>query len=204
MLFVIIEPMSELWNESEDEITMDIEPELPSIQPQVLSAEERKIQILKVWIIGFLTHLRRVYSISDAVTSLLLKFMSILFGILGQIFPPCSLLAELPSLYRMRHILGELKEFKRYVVCRKCHSVYELDQCKNTNNTSRKCQYVPYPNHPHERMRKSCDTLLLKTVELASSKKIMYPYRIYCYLSIENSLQSLLLTVIVRNGEEEK
>ena len=35
--------------------------------------------------------------------------------------------------------------------------------------------------------------LVLKTVELSSSKRILYPHLTYCYLSIEASLQSLLL-----------
>ena len=42
-------------------------------------------------------------------------------------------------------------------------------------------------------MRQPCGTILLKTVELSSSKRILYPHLTYCYLSIEASLQSLLL-----------
>lgn len=42
-------------------------------------------------------------------------------------------------------------------------------------------------------MRQPCNTPLLKTVELASGKKILYPYLVYCYLGIESSLQPLLL-----------
>jgi len=36
-------------------------------------------------------------------------------------------------------------------------------------------------------------TLLLKSVELASHRKILYPCMTYCYLGLECSLQSLLL-----------
>ena len=55
-------------------------------------------------------------------------------------------------------------------------------------------QITPVNNvsHPQERMRRPCDTTLLKTVELGSQRIILYPYRVYCYLSIEKSLLSLL------------
>lgn len=40
-------------------------------------------------------------------------------------------------------------------------------------------------------MREACGCLLVKTVELASGKRIFYPYLIYCYLSIKSSLQAM-------------
>lgn len=60
---------------------------------------------------------------------------------------------------------------------------------------SRKCSFQAYPRHPHHRMRQSCGTPLLKTVELASQNtvQVLYPYLTYCYLGLECSLQSLLL-----------
>lgn len=41
-------------------------------------------------------------------------------------------------------------------------------------------------------MRKNCDTLLLRTVELASGKIILYPFMTYCYMSLAASLEKLL------------
>ncbi len=40
-------------------------------------------------------------------------------------------------------------------------------------------------------MREACGCLLVKTVELAGGKTIMYPYLMYCCLSIESSIQNL-------------
>ena len=40
--------------------------------------------------------------------------------------------------------------------------------------------------------KKKCCNALLKTVELASGKKVLYPYRIFCYQPILHSLQELL------------
>ena len=54
------------------------------------------------------------------------------------------------------------------------------------------CPYKAYPNHPHRRMRTQCGTLLIKTIELASGRKIFYPFMTYCYLGLQASLQTLL------------
>lgn len=40
-------------------------------------------------------------------------------------------------------------------------------------------------------MRALCGCRLVKTVELASKKRVLYPYMTYCYLSIECSIQAL-------------
>ncbi len=55
------------------------------------------------------------------------------------------------------------------------------------------CSFVWFPNHPYYQKRLSCGTPLLKTVELASQKRILYPYLAYCYISIQESLEKLLL-----------
>ena len=59
------------------------------------------------------------------------------------------------------------------------------------NHSRSKC--CSYPNHKQCRMRAACGTPLLKSVELASQRKILYPFMTYCYFGLECSLQSLLL-----------
>ena len=95
---------------------------------------------------------------------------------------------------RMTHRPKE-KQFRRYVVCRECHRIYFYQHCVEgfePRQRSQRCSYKAYPQHPHEQMR-SCGTLLLKSVELAGGKNILYSFMTYCYLSIENSLQPFLL-----------
>ena len=41
--------------------------------------------------------------------------------------------------------------------------------------------------------QRRCDTKLLKTVDLASGKKIFSPLKTYCYVDLHTSLQNLLL-----------
>ncbi len=147
------------------------------------------------WIKAFLYYLRGSHGLSDTATSMLLKFLAVLFGILGVISHPCSVIANNlpPSLYMLQQTHSELKQFYRYVVCKKCESVYIIEECKEIWNASKKCQHVLFPNHPQARMRLPCGSVLQKTVELASGRTLLYPNLTYCYLSIKNSLQNLLL-----------
>lgn len=186
-----IDSGSEKWDESDvDETIADIEP--PS---QVISSEDKKIEMLMKWILIFISRLRILFSLSDAASNYILKFLTVFLGLFSQIISPGNVIvAKVPSsIYTMRQMLGGIVEFTRFVVCRKCHHVYKLKNCKDRNGLSKKCEFVIFPNHPQRRMRQPCGTILLKTVELSSCKKILYPHLTYCYLSIETSLQSMLL-----------
>lgn len=98
-----------------------------------------------------------------------------------------------------------IKQICRYVVCQKCHNVYTISESKNVDNTSKKCWYRQFPNHPHAQMRLPCDTPLLRTIELVTRKKLLYPYLCYCYVSVESYLQSLLRLLQNANcGEQEE
>ena len=187
--------LEEVWDESEEEVNHDIEP--PSIEVhESPSCGDRQQSMLAQWIIFFVAYLRAFHSLSDTVAELTLKFLATLFGVLGQVSSTCSVIAQiLPrSLYKLKHQLGCVRDrFHRYVVCRRCQHIYSIAQCIHSNQTSKTCPHRPFPNHPHSRQRRECGTLLLKSVELTSGKKLLYPFLVYCYMSIENSLQELLL-----------
>lgn len=63
-------------------------------------------------------------------------------------------------------------DFITYVVCPKCDSLYEYDDCIVTIGGKRepkKCEHIAYPNHSHIRKRQKCDTVLLKKVRSGRS-----------------------------------
>ena len=198
MLNVVFVDVVEVWNVSDEEIVNDIDSSPPSMQQSSVSRseEDRKMCAIALWMKAFLYHLRRSYGLTDAVTSVLLKFLAVLFSVLGLVSHPCSVIAKnLPSsVYMLQQThSSKLNKFLRYVVCRKCDSVYKIKDCKEVWNASKKCQHVFFPNHPQVRIRLPCGSVLLKTVELASGRTILYPHLTYCYLSIKESLQNLLL-----------
>ena len=55
--------------------------------------------------------------------------------------------------------------------------------------TAKLCSFIPLSATRHQNRGGG---VLLKTVELASGKKLFYPLHIYCYVDIRTSLQMLL------------
>ena len=91
-----------------------------------------------------------------------------------------------------RKMVG-LMRFERYVICKKCMSLYTFADSIELSGTAQKskvCSFCRFPNHPFESMRLPCGTALLKTVELASKKKYLYPFLMYCYLGVRPSFFS--------------
>ena len=108
---------------------------------------------------------------------------------LAEIFPTSLYLAK-------REVKGDHNHsFERYVVCSRCHHLYHFDDCVEGTGIARRvkvCSFVAYPDHPHRSRRQPCSNALLKTVELATGRKIYYPYLVYCYLGVKQPLQKLL------------
>ncbi len=97
------------------------------------------------------------------------------------------------SVYLLKDFFGWKETFVRYVVCRKCYSVYDSTKCTEqigTSTVSKTCNYRSHPNSSHIHC---CNTLLLKTVHLQSGKTKLIPFKVYCYMSLQTSIQKLLL-----------
>ena len=73
-------------------------------------------------------------------------------------------------------------------------SIFQYSQCIETSSIhckSKGCSFKRFPFYPQLRRRSPCGTLLLKTFELASKKTYLYPFLMYCFLSLDVSLQSM-------------
>ena len=190
----------EVWSESE-EIIDDIknmndtesEPE-----EEVGTVQNESSKALTRWLLTFLMFMQAVYHLSDTVMTSFLHFFSVFLAILGRFCTVCAEIAQqFPStLHKARKCLAMNRlNFRRYVVCKRCHQIYYFPECiegVGSTRRSKLCCFVRFPHHPHCRMRTPCGTLLLKTVELAKGKRHLYPFLTYCYLSLEVSIQSLL------------
>ena len=52
---------------------------------------------------------------------------------------------------------------------------------------------MQFPDHPQERFRRQCGNLLMKTIVSNDGKKTyLYPYKVYCYRKIRDSIEELL------------
>ena len=139
------------------------------------------------------------YYVPSAAMNVLIKFLSILFKVLGQSSSVVAIIEKsfFTSFNVMCKNIHHNEAFVKYIVCSGCNQIYRLHDCVYTvglQEYSKKCTYVEYPQHPQLRRRQPCDYLLLKTVEISSrsGKKKLFPFKIYCYQSLEISLKRLL------------
>ena len=124
--------------------------------------ESSQSSVFARYIVGFIMLLRKKYFLSDTLSQQLILFL--LFSILGAFSALCKGIASLlpSSLYKMNQ--SPNYQFKRYVVCKKCHQIFYFNDCILEEGGQRKCKtcpYVEFPNHKQERMRMPCGARLL-------------------------------------------
>ena len=142
--------------------------------------------------------MQAAFHISDRAIGCIFRFLATFLVVMSKVFPSISPLATAfpTSLYKAKQSLNlQHQPSKTFVTCRKRHKLYDMKECvqyHGSSKTSRHCSFVQFPNHPQRTMRQPCGELLLKSVELASQKVYLYPFKLYCYLGMEQSLQFLL------------
>ena len=181
-MFVTIE----IWRETEEELKIFSNEEIGAV-PDLETTSISKVGLdhtLLTWLTLFLLRLQCKHYIPDYALECLLKFLYTLFVIIGRSSEVAKNIAEqLPrSMYSLRKYVGVANNFEKFVVCCKCNSIYNMKDCFERPGVSKFQEFSS---------KSPCNTLLLKTVEVASKKKILYPFKIYCYQSIKDSLQKL-------------
>lgn len=80
------------------------------------------------------------------------------------------------TLYSLQKFLKISNHLQRFVVCPKCHSLYDETKCviegPQRTKLSRKCDYVEFPNHPQRARRAKCGTALMKTIKVKGKYKL--------------------------------
>ena len=145
--------------------------------------------------------LQFAYNLSNATVTSLLRFFKIFIRELGIAFqcqPLVLAFNNIPvRLVTVHSLFGiKEKEFINNVVCPKCHSIYNYEDCVNRSRShggliSKLCKHIAYPNHPHKSRRTPCDTLLLKTVKTKHGISLQ-PFKKYPYRSLRSSMASLV------------
>lgn len=176
--------------ETEEELGIDIPdtngqgdpPEVMSIT-SLGSSEKALVMLIAI----FILRLQSKHYIPEAAIECLLKFLYSLFVIIGRFSDIGRSIAQhMPkSVHCLRKVAGITDHFEKLVVCFKCNSVYKMDDCIERRGVSKVCEFREFP------CSKKCLFSLLREVELASKKKILYPFKTYCYQNIKTSLQRL-------------
>ena len=111
----------------------------------------------------FLLHLQSKHYIPDSAISSMLKFLYTFFTVISRVSQIGKTIAD---------------SFEHLVVCPECNSVYRLKDCIRRQGVSELCRHQEFHSS------RKCGASLLKTVELASGKKILYPIKVYCYIKV--------------------
>lgn len=160
-------PPTEIWDELQDNQedfhsseACAAQDDPSSVQDIPISDENlSKCEKLVMWLILFLVYWQNQYAITDTALSVLIKFICAFFGVLGMFDNTLNTISKLfpSSYYKLKKLLGLGDDgFLKYVVCVKCKSLYKYEDCIEINNgkqVSKKCSFVPWPNHPHRGRR---------------------------------------------------
>ena len=129
----------------------------------------------------------------------LIKFVHAFFSVLANYNLISGLIASSfpASLYLFFKSLDmtETHKYIKYVVCIKCH---KLHLHKNSfrkfagSIDTKSCDNVTSPNHPQKHQRKPCGQPLMYALFTSSGKKVLTPFKVYCYKPIKESLSSLV------------
>ena len=138
------------------------------------------------------------FCISDNGMEFLLPGLKRLFDSFGEYnnwFAGLAI-AFLGTLYCFKNQLRlVMVKFKKYVVCPKCHSLYDFDDCYATVGSCSKLKagsFVKLANHRQRWRRRPCGETLLNEVTLKDNTKRLYPNQIYCYQSVIESIKRLV------------
>lgn len=137
--------------------------------------------------------LQTLHSISDQAIRWLITSIYILLKYCGQYSARVRHAAESfprSPFLRDKHlqIPGGSISFQQFILCQKCHSLYKYCDCIEKVGTLTKpkaCSNVVWA--------KQCRQPLLHEIVSVSGNTKFYHYRVYCYRSVINSLQRLLL-----------
>ena len=87
-------------------------------------------------------------------------------------------------------------KFVKYAVCPKCDTLYNFDDCyelRNRRRVSKNCAFVEFPNHRQLFHRTSCGEPLFREVTLKIGQTKLYPFKVYCYQSVTDTLQRFIM-----------
>ena len=119
-------------------------------------------------IVGFLLLWQSIFKVANIAVETLLKFFCVIF----KHTPFAKLNDHFPNFLLKAYRLLDMKrdDFQKLVVCRRCNSTYNFEECIDYHNRASFCSFVRFPNHPLPNKRKPCSSPLLKHVKTLKGK----------------------------------
>ena len=148
-----VENSVELWeSESDEEISTAAFPQTP---PPVEGHEEINPLIMKLalFICTFLLSWPEMFRLTDSALNVLFKFLSVVFLKLSFITKSKDLKnlhKDFPGSLTQASVLRNIDTncFTKLIVCGKCHSTYQYEDCFGESDTNNLCKFMRFPRHP--------------------------------------------------------
>ena len=179
-----------------EDLLCDVENNDACPEPTPKQSRTHKLTALVQWLVYFILMWQSLCKLSDNGLEYLLQFFFQFFRILSNL-SGCEYLEELmtiipPSLYLLRKFVNLNRDnFVKYAVCPKCSKLYDLKDCTETDLRGRRvvkhCQHKKFPRSA------TCGAPLSKKVALSNGKEEFYPLKVYCYNSVKEKLQEMLM-----------
>ena len=141
----------QVWNLDDEDIDTDfptIPGQLPSVDVNPAQGLRESMNSIIRWILLFLCLWSSFCVISDNALEILLEFLRAVFDSLATVIPSIGSFAALfpKSLHLLKKQLGiDKDEFMKYVVCPKCGTLYNFDDCyvlHHRKRVSKNCTFV--------------------------------------------------------------
>lgn len=192
----------QVWDVEDEDIDSDLSSfhkHSPSVNVNPFQGLNESVNCIIRWILLFLCLWSSFCVISDNALEILLEFFRAVFESMATVVPVIKSFAS--SFPKSRHLLKKQlgfhqDKFVKYVVCPKCDTLYNFDDCfelRNRKRVSKNCTFVEFPNHCQLFRRTSCGEPLLREVILKSGQTKLYPFKVYCYQSVTDTLQRFLV-----------
>ena len=134
--------------------------------------------------------------LSDNGLEWLLQFLFQFFKVLSDL-SGCEYLEELvaiipSSLYLLRKFASfDRDNFVKYAVCSKCAKLYDMKDCTEIDHQGKRI--VKHCTHKQFPRSATCGAPLAKKVFLSNGTEQFYPLKVYCYNSVKEKLQEMLM-----------
>ena len=150
-----------MYDEDDDEEELEATPDHNLLSPHLRSV----LLFLLLW--------QFLFNLSDAGLSAIIIFIHHLLKLIHSLTNNqliAEWIASFPlTIYRVHNeIFGNDIKFIEYVICSKCHSLYDPEKCiitSGSNRSSRTCEFIQFPNHPHKSVRQPCGAMWNSTTK---------------------------------------
>ena len=187
---------SEEWHRDVDDLLEDVAGDEALPEPTHHQSSVQALTTLLQWFIYVLLFWQATTKLSDNGLEWLLRFLFQFLHVTGITCSSeqlCQLALMFPSsLYLLRKFVNLKRDnFVKFAVCSKCAAFYQLNNCTRLVGgriVSNLCTSRPFKNGKGG----PCGGALARKVILGSGKICFYPYKLYCFNSVIDQVETLL------------